>query len=159
MEKVDKTIRLALSKQIKSKEAKPTLLCPDDEILTNYLADGLSSEQVGQLDEHMWDCQYCMMRLSDSYEAKALHDAGDRKSGLSFKKYIWLLIAGVSFGLSFVFSHYFMQFLVATLIFGLKWVAETRNAKTLIMVLDSWRRHSHDKDSEISNRLRERIDN
>ena len=39
-----------------------------------------------------------------------------------------------SFALSFVFRRYFMQFLVVTVLAGVKWVVEMRASKTQIMI-------------------------
>ncbi len=65
-----------------------------------------------------------------------------------------LVGAIVAFILSFIFPKYFMQCLVVTLIFGIRWALSSEGGRTLIMVLDSWRHHSQDKDQEISRFLR-----
>ena len=66
------------------------------------------------------------------------------------------VIAGmlISFALSFIFPKYFLQCLVVTLILGVRWALNSEGGRTLIMVLDSWRQHSHSQDEEISHRLR-----
>ena len=60
----------------------------------------------------------------------------------------------ISFALSFIFPKYFLQCLVVTLILGVRWALNSEGGRTLIMVLDSWRQHSHSQDEEISHRLR-----
>lgn len=62
--------------------------------------------------------------------------------------------AVIAFIFSFIFSKYFMQCLVVTLILGIRWALSSEGGRTLIMVLDSWRHHSQEKDEEISHRLR-----
>ena len=70
------------------------------------------------------------------------------------KKCLFLFGAIFFFILSFVIPRYFIQFLVVTLILGIRWAFESDGGHTLIMVLDSWRHHSHDKDEEISHRFK-----
>ncbi len=65
-----------------------------------------------------------------------------------------LVGAIISFIFSFIFPRYFMQCLVATLVLGIRWALNSEGGRTLIMVLDSWRHHSQDKDQEITHRLR-----
>ncbi|MBU1113050.1 MAG: hypothetical protein KKH93_04170 [Candidatus Omnitrophica bacterium] len=65
-----------------------------------------------------------------------------------------LIAAAIAFVFSFIFPKYFMQCLVVTLIFGIRWALNSEGGRTLIMVLDSWRHHSQEKDEEISHRLK-----
>ena len=65
-----------------------------------------------------------------------------------------LVGAVIAFVFSFVFPKYFMQCLVITLILGIRWALSSEGGRTLIMVLDSWRHHSQEKDEEIHHRLR-----
>ncbi len=73
------------------------------------------------------------------------------------KKNLFFGGAVVFFGLSFFIPKYFMQFLVVTLVLGMRWAFESEGGRTLIMVIDSWRRHSHDDNDEISQRLKDRF--
>lgn len=67
----------------------------------------------------------------------------------------WALVGAVTaFIFSFIFPKYFMQCLVVTLILGIRWALNSEGGRTLIMVLDSWRHHSQEKDEEISHRLK-----
>jgi hypothetical protein len=43
-------------------------------------------------------------------------------------------LALISFGLSFVVRHYFMQFLAVTLLAGVKAIVDWRSAKTQILI-------------------------
>ena len=47
---------------------------------------------------------------------------------------LWLASAASMFLLSFVFPHYFFQFLVLTLLAGFKWIVEQRSSKTQILI-------------------------
>ncbi len=84
----------------------------------------------------------------------------DPKQTISKKRIIKnLFLAGaiLFFIASFFIPKYFFQCLVAALILGMRWAFETEGGRTLIMVLDSWRRHSHDQDAEISHRLKDKL--
>ncbi len=59
------------------------------------------------------------------------------KKPLSVQKawsWVWAAGAVTSFALSFVFPYRFMQFLVLTLLFGVKWIVDRRVQKTQILV-------------------------
>ena len=73
------------------------------------------------------------------------------------KKNLFLAGAIIFFIISFLLPKYFMQCLVVTLVLGMRWAFESENGRTFIMVLDSWRRHSHDEDDKISKRLKDRF--
>ena len=47
---------------------------------------------------------------------------------------LWLLLAVGSFGLSFAFSHYFIQWVVLAAFFGFKWVMDRKAARTQVMI-------------------------
>lgn len=50
------------------------------------------------------------------------------------KNAAWLVGAVVSFGLSFKYPHYFVQFLVVTLLFGVKFIVDQKATKTQILI-------------------------
>ena len=83
------------------------------------------------------------------------HNKTMRKKRIT--KNLFLVGAIVFFITSFFVPKYFFQFLVATLILGMRWAFESEGGRTLIMVLDSWRRHSHQQDDEISHRLKDKF--
>ena len=47
---------------------------------------------------------------------------------------LWLVFSCAMFGLSFVFPHYFMQFLALTALFGFKWIVDQRATKSQILI-------------------------
>lgn len=47
---------------------------------------------------------------------------------------LWLAAAAAAFALSFVFRHYFFQYLVAAVLLGVKGIVEARAAKTQILI-------------------------
>ena len=153
-----------------------TYLCLSDELLMDYFQHKLDEEGCRKVESHIAGCGFCLGQLNLVFEsAKANKDNNIRvpdnlierakdlvKTGRSSKsrkirKNLFLGGAVISFVLSFFITKFFMQFLVVTLILGMRWAFESEGGRTLVMVLDSWRRHSHDDDDEISQRLRDRF--
>jgi hypothetical protein len=60
---------------------------------------------------------------------------------------VYLVLALISFAASFALPRFFIQSLVATLLFGMKWIADSRSTKTLVMIHDAWIRG---EDKEVS---------
>ena len=57
------------------------------------------------------------------------------------KRLNWYFLAmAITFTLSFVLPRYFLQLLVATIIFGAKWIIDARNARILVMIYEAWRK-------------------
>lgn len=149
--------------------------CPDETTLSAYLNGALHEEEVRLVEEHISDCHFCLENIRAAYEGEKLYKEGDlpdstkelinKAKGVAklktntkrLKRNFWLFGTILAFALSFIFPKYFVQFLVAALILGLKWVFESENARTLIMVLDSWRRHSREKDEGISDKIKDRF--
>ena len=51
-----------------------------------------------------------------------------------FWNVIWLSGAVATFAFSFVFRRFFLQFLVAALLFGVKWIVDQKAARTQILI-------------------------
>lgn len=179
MRKIEEYLKNYLKKELSNIEKTPQ--CLDDEALLDYLEYKLDGRERKGVEEHLSQCNFCLSQLNLAFEAKKsnIRNIGGkipsglvnkakallnndkntiRKRGVSrMKKNLFLVGAIIFFIISFLLPKYFMQCLVATLILGMRWVFESENGRTLIMVLDSWRRHSHDENDEISNRLKDRF--
>ncbi|NQT28830.1 MAG: hypothetical protein HQ570_04445 [Candidatus Omnitrophica bacterium] len=160
---------------------KRTPQCLDEEVLLDYLRHKLDGQECRDVEEHFSQCNFCLSQLNLAFEAKKsnIRNIGGkvpsglvnkakallkndkstvRKGGVRrMKKNLFLAGAIIFFIISFLLPKYFMQCLVVTIILGIRWAFESENGRTFIMVLDSWRRHSHDEDDEISNRLKDRF--
>jgi Flp pilus assembly protein TadB len=159
-----------------------TSQCLNEDTLLGYLEKKLTGEDYRKAEEHISNCAFCLNRLSLALEAKKAHPAwlsekvpsrlikkakalvndDDKDKGRNyelFKAKRRLFLAGtiVFFIASFLLPKYFLQCLTAALILGIRWAFESENGRTLIMVLDSWRRHSHRENGEISNRLKDKF--
>lgn len=149
--------------------------CPDEATLSAYLSGFLRESEARLLEEHISTCHFCLENIrtaslaAASYEESNLPDSTkeliNKAKGIAklntdkrrLKKNLYLFGTALAFVLSFVFPRYFVQFLVAALILGLKWVFESENARTLIMVLSSLRRHSKERDDELSDKIKKRL--
>jgi len=176
MRKIEEYLKNYLKKDLSNIERTPQ--CLDGEALLDYLGHKLDGRKREVVEEHLSQCNFCLSQLNLAFEAKksgiggkvpsrlinkakalfkndknANHRGGPRR----MRKNLFLAGAAIFFVISFLLPKYFMQCLVATLILGMRWVFESENGRTLIMVLDSWRRHSHNEDDEISNRLKNRF--
>jgi hypothetical protein len=160
-----------------------TINCPSEKVLLDYLGHQLPEDELDSLEEHICGCGFCLSQINLAYEAENIQKhrmlpraparlikkiknllGPDKKTIVSkmakrrkIKKSLFLAGTIISFVLSFIIHRYFMQFLFAALILGIKWALESENARTLIMVLDSWRKHSHNDDEEIEQRLKDRF--
>ncbi len=181
MDKMEKLIAEHLKKNFKPEQAVKTANCPAEEALLQYLEGNLPEKDRQALEYHLADCSFCLSQVSLAFEARLKHKQGSLDAvpqeliektksllvGLNnrhkkdnktrtLKRRLFLAAAVLSFVLSFVIPKYFMQCLVVTLILGIRWALESEGGRTLIMVLDSWRRHSHATDAEITRRLKNR---
>lgn len=168
---------LALDKDVRSGG------CLSEQVLWDYLTSGLDEQRCQEVEHHIAACGFCLSQLSIAYEAQRFNKQKGVKSvssgllaktkaalgitkqdegamsnrGKKTKRRLFLAATVIFFILSFIIPRYFLQFLVASLILGIRWSFESESGHTMIMILDSWRRHSHDKDDDISRRLKNRF--
>jgi hypothetical protein len=183
MDKVERLIKEYLEKSLKLGHSDKTADCLSEQDLLEYLEGKPDSPKRHLNEHHISGCGFCLSNLSILFEArqksksnafdpvpqnlisKTKSSLGIDKSGRNeniqrgkmIKRRLFLAATILFFALSFLIPRYFMQFLVAALILGIRWSFESESGRTLIMVLDSWRRQSHDKDDEISRRIKSRF--
>lgn len=136
-------------KTIKTQEAKAAG-CPDAETLAAYLGGSMTAWERERLEEHAAACGACLEDIRTGYLGEKAYSEGalpgtgtklvNKAKGIAKmdkrKKLVtnmWLGATIVAFVLSFAVPRYFVQFLVAALILGLKWVSEGENVRMLIM--------------------------
>lgn len=73
------------------------------------------------------------------------------------RKNKWLIGSITAFVLSFAFPVVFLQFLIAAGILGGKWIFDSENAKTLIMVYNAWKRGGEKEADEMLKALKNRL--
>ena len=179
MDKIEKLIKQYLGENLD--KAEKAADCLSEQVLIDYFLQKLGKEGCQNAEKHLAGCEFCRSQLDLIFEAgeadkrgkgekvpkeliKKAKDLIEADKNNSDKKTIrrkrivknlYLLGAIISFIISFFVPKYFFQCLVVTLILGMRWAFESEGGRTLIMVLDSWRRHSHVQDNEISNRLKD----
>ena len=154
MDKLDKTIKSSL---VKSLQQQAGSNCPSSgDALADYIAGGLSANERQTIEKHASECKDCLWKISTALKADALNNNKEAKMRPVKKHNLWLLLTIIAFTSSFLFPRYFLQCLVATILVGIKWITDSENMRTLILVLDSWRKHEHSRDENISERLRDR---
>lgn len=177
MDNIDKSLKSHLAKSLDRRQAAAAEAHPADDKLADYLAGSLSAAEAASIEKHASGCKECLAKISLAIKADGLFKdnqlppasapalkkaaqitAQAKTRAKARRKNLWLLATIAAFGLSFVFPRYFLQCLAAAILLGIKWIMESENMRTLILVLDSWRRHQHDHDEEISQRLKDRGD-
>jgi len=120
--------------------------CPDEKTLSSYLDESLSEAERRNVEGHVSNCNHCLDFLLVAYDAQkklqkcppALKEKIRKRLGLKEKKkrpeLKWLFAALFLFALSFAFKKFFLQFLLASVILGFKWVMEGEGAKRVIMI-------------------------
>jgi len=120
--------------------------CLDEKTLSSYLDERRSSMERKKIGEHIADCNTCLDMLLVAYESQGrnkkcppiLKDRIKNRLGLKQPKkrheLKWLFAGLFFFALSFIFRHYFLQFLAIAVILGFKWVMEGEAAKRVIMI-------------------------
>jgi len=183
VDKAEKLIKQYLAQKQSFGKGGRSNNCPDPQVLLEYLAGLLDVQLCQELEHHIAGCGFCLGQLSIVFEAQrpsqlkqgqslspsllaktrmALGIVGPVKNDAGHKNKATrrrLFLGGtvLFFILSFVIPRYFFQFLAAALILGIRWSFESESGRTMIMILDSWRRHSRDEDDEISRRLKKRF--
>ena len=146
--------------------------CPNEAVLAGYLGNSLNQKKKEEVETHISECLYCLEQLNLAHQAQKAFSRRDlppseqkivdkakkisclapvkpKKKGTA-----WLLASIVAFALSFLVPRYFLQFLAAAVILGIKWALESDAAKTLIMILD--KRHK-DKEEDLPEKVKDRL--
>lgn len=123
---------------------------PTETELADFLSRSLSGEERRRLEDHIAGCSDCLDRLVSAYESvEGFKKASAKKGRFMNKINIYLVLAILSFILSFAVPRYFLQFLVATLLLGIKWVADSKSTKMLVMIYEAWKKGGEKEASRI----------
>jgi len=117
---------------------------PDANKMAGYLDRTISAGERKAIELHVASCRECLKAMTAAHEAVAKFRKDKRndhrKNRMIRKVSPYLALAIVFFLLSFITPRFFIQSLVATLVFGIKWVADSRSARMLVMIHDAWKR-------------------
>jgi hypothetical protein len=129
---------------------------PKDTMLADYLDDRLPPIEKKKIEEHIASCDECLNKVVSAYESVRSFDKNAylKRKGKSMGKInIYLIAAIISFALSFITPRFFLQFLVATLLLGAKWVADSKSTKMLVMIHEAWKNGGEREASEVIKRF------
>jgi len=73
------------------------------------------------------------------------------------RKNRWLIASITAFMLSFAFPPLFLQFLFAAGILGGKWIFDSENARTLVMIYNAWKKGGEKEVGEMLDTLKDRL--
>ncbi len=124
---------------------------PTDVMLADYLDGLLSYEERRLVESHLSACAECLDKAVSAY--RSVRPFKKRKAKDVGKINFYLLFAILAFTLSFILPRHFIQLLVATLLLGAKWVADSKSTKMLVMIHEAWKNGGKDEASEIIKRF------
>lgn len=117
---------------------------PMEAELADFLDNSLPAKERPGLEAHIAGCGECLEKIVSAHEAVAAFRKNKHyekgKANFMKKINIYLVLAVLAFALSFAMPQYFMQLLVATLLLGIKWVADSKSTKMLVMIYEAWKK-------------------
>ena len=117
--------------------------CPSIDRLCSYVNRALAQKEAQRIEMHLNTCYRCLDMAVSIYDGAA----PIRKRRYKLKKESLYLILGlISFVLSFIFKHYFLQFLTAAVILSIKWIVDSKTSRMLVMIYEAWR-HGGEKEA------------
>lgn len=127
-----------LRKDYRDKALRPAKDCLSIDELYNYAKGASLEREKMRIESHLAGCYRCLDGLVAINSGMKPY-GGARRRVLK-KEYICLIAAIVCFAFSFIYSRYFLQFLAATLILGIKWIVDSKTNRMLIMIYDAYKR-------------------
>ena len=124
---------------------------PEETELADYLSNNLTGERKKRVEDHIACCNDCLESVVSAHES--VKTFKKRKAGGMKKINIYPVLAVISFILSFVFRDFFLQFLTATLLLGIKWIADAKSTKMLVMIYEAWKKGGDKEASRILSSL------
>ena len=124
---------------------------PGEAELAGYLSDTLNDGERKRIGDHIACCNDCLDNAVSAYESVKKFKKG--KAGVMKKINVYLILAVISFALSFVFQRFFLQFLTATILLGIKWVSDAKSTKMLVMIYEAWKKGGEKEASRILSTL------
>ncbi len=124
---------------------------PKEAELADYLSGALTGESRKRAEDHITCCKDCLESVVSAHESVKIFKK--RKVSTMKKINVYLILTIISFILSFVFRDFFLQFLTATLLLGIKWVSDAKSTKMLVMIYEAWKNGGEKEASRILSTL------
>lgn len=136
---------------------------PEEELLSAFMDGSISEIERLKIERHISACDECLSIIVSAHESVGIFK---KKNGVKkevhkiMKKInIYFVLAAVCFMMSFAVPRYFLQFLVATMVLGAKWVIDSKSVKMLIMIHEAWKRGGEKEASEAMRSIEPKIKN
>jgi hypothetical protein len=128
-----------------------------DTDIADYLSRSMDPGKREAAAGHLASCPECLEKMVFSYDSvKEFRKDGrpkNRKGHIMKRINIYLILAIISFSLSFMAPRYFLQLLVATLLLGAKWVVDSKTTRMLITIQEALKNGGEEEASQVLNRL------
>lgn len=138
-------------------EERITLTHPEDNELAGFLARSLPKRKMAEVARHISRCEECLAAVVCAYESAGRTGISgrlkDKALNIIRKLNPYLILAVAAFAMSFVMPRHFIQLLVATLLFGTKWVVDSKTTKMLVMIYEAWKKGGEKEASVIMERI------
>jgi hypothetical protein len=125
-------------------------ICPTEELLSEYLSGDITAEERKRVEKHLASCAKCRLLVAEAYDIIKKPDTNEILNTLKHRarENLWFFGATSTLLLSFIFPKYFIQFLVACLLMGIKWVIDSKTTRTLITVHEALSRKPKKRSEE-----------
>ena len=130
---------------------RDTKIHPTESELADYLSRASTGEKRKMVEDHIACCSDCLDSAVSAYESVETFKKGKPK--VMKKINIYLVLAVISFILSFALRDFFLQFLTATVLLGIKWIADAKSTKMLVMIYEAWKKGQEKESSRILSSL------
>jgi len=145
---------------MKTKTQITRLVHPAEHDLAGFLAGTVTGAARKRIERHIAACDECLAAVIAAHESAGTYPKKishpERILKMLKKLNPYLILALVSFSLSFVMPRYFIQLLVATLLLGIKWVVDSKTTKMLVMIHEAWKNGGEKEASRILEKIEER---
>ena len=124
-------------------------------MLSEYLSGCSPLDEKLLVEVHLADCETCRKLIAETHSILSRERSREALMHLlsKLKSNLWPMAAGAMLALSFVFPKYFLQFLVAASLAGIKWIMDSRTTRMLIMVREAWKSGNMEKAEKIFSKM------
>jgi hypothetical protein len=121
-------------------------LCIDEKLLAIYLCGLASEKEKEYIETHIADCDECLSLLCETdslIKRNLFFNIASRLAHLITSN-IYTVLTVCTLLMSFIVHKYFLQFLLASALFGIKSIIDSKTTKMLIMIKESLKNENKD---------------
>ena len=146
-----KRVKEFLKTEYRKKSLRVSENCLTTDEICSYVNKTVSLKEKKVLEAHLATCYNCLDNVVSIHDFNRSF-TNKRRWELK-KEIIFVIIAMICFISSFVISRFFLQFLAATIIFGMKWIVDSKTNRLLVMIYDAYKRGGEKEAGRIINKL------